>query len=197
MKRYSALLISVTFFLVRCNNNQSASNNIQTADTSKVAFFPVTSFLRGQAAELDSLQSSILYTTNINGKIDSAWEKRENIRKLLQPFFAEEINESNLTSLFKPTKFHDQTIDAVTFTYDALKPLPDSISLRHWDIYINPETGKIKKIYILRAITENGKNFIQQLTWQTDKWAKIILVPGNPADSMLGIKEETIRWRFD
>lgn len=197
MKNHIAILFAAVFFLISCNSNKTGTENTTVDDTTQVSFFPVTDFLKGQAAQLDSLQTSILYTTSVNGKTDSVWEKRENIRRLLQPFFAVQINENNLTGLFKSSKFHDQTINAVTFTYDPIKPLPDTFTLRHWDLYINPETGKINKVYMLRAITENGKNLIQQLTWQTDKWAKIVTLPGNPADSALGIKEEQLTWHFD
>lgn len=199
MKNYLALFVAAVFFLTNCksNGNHGSTQTDPGKDTAKISFFPVSDFLRGQAAEFDSLQTSVLHTITSNGKTDSIWEKRENIRALLHPFFAEEINENNLTAVFKPTKFLDQTVNAVTFTYDPIQQLPDSVSLRHWDLYINPETGKVNKIYMLRAITENGKNYIQQLTWQTDKWAKIVVLPANQADSALGIKEEKIIWRFD
>jgi hypothetical protein len=114
---------------------------------------------------------------------------------LLQPFISQEITEDNLTSLFKQTKFNDQTVEAITFTYDPIASLPDSITIKHWDVYVHPETGKVKKVYLLKQLIKNEKKYTQQLTWQTDKWAKIVTIL-NKADGSSEIESET-KWIWD
>ena len=199
MKNYSAILILLAFTLANCGgNNQTGTEAArQEEDTTKVSFFPVTSFLKGQAAELDSMQITFLHTVTINNKTDSVWEKRENIGQILKPFFAEEINDSNLVAYFKPTKFFDQTINAVTFTYDPIKPLPDSLTLRHWDLYINPETGKVTKLYMIREMSGAGKKITLQQTWQTGKWAKLVTLSHESGDSIKLVREDKLTWNFE
>jgi hypothetical protein len=199
MKNYSALLILLTFILASCSgNNQTETTAITPEeDTTKVSFFPVTSFLKGQAAELDSMQITFLHTVTVNNKTDSVWEKRGNIRQILKPFFAEEINDSNLVAYFKPTKFFDQTINAVTFTYNPVKPLPDSLTLRHWDLYINPETGKVTKVYMIREVSDGGKRITLQQTWQAGKWAKLVTLSHEGGDSVKLVREDKLTWNFE
>jgi hypothetical protein len=196
---FAAILITCLFSFCSDNNKQAAvvTTDNTGKDSTPVSFFPVTSFLEGQMAELDSLQITFLHIITVKEKTDSVWERRENIRPLLKPFLAEKIDTGNLTSLFKVTKFNDQTINAITFTYEPVKPLPDSVSLRHWDLYINPETGKVSKVYILREVNEAGKKYTQQLTWQTGKWAKINTLSDNVNGITEVVKEDKVVWRFD
>jgi hypothetical protein len=189
---------AIVYLFYGCSNNNkqpaTAPATIQK-DTSTVSFFPVTAFLKGQETELDSMQITFLHIVTMNGKTDSVWEKKERTRTFLKPFFAEEITETNLIALFKSTKFNDQTLNAVTFTYDPVKPLPDSLSLRHWDLYIDPETGKVIKLYIVREIDKGGITL--QLTWQTGKWAKIVTLTNDPGGNTKLVREDKLIWKFE
>ena len=50
----------------------------------------------------------------------------------------------------------DQTINAVTFSYDPKTRLPDSIKLNHWDIYIDPQKNTVQRIYMVKEELING-----------------------------------------
>jgi hypothetical protein len=193
--------IAVLCVIFSCNNKtKEPDNTIETTtaiDSVKVTFFPVTSFLKGQLLILDSLQVTMLQVKTIGKKSDSSWLKKENIRPLLQPFISQEIGTENLVAFFKQTKFNDQTLDAITFTYDPIAVLPDSITTRHWDVYIQPETGKVKKVYLLKQLDKDGKKYIQQLTWETDKWAKIVTILNNPDGSSEIESEVKLVWNFN
>ncbi|MFT3681779.1 MAG: hypothetical protein QM791_16020 [Ferruginibacter sp.] len=193
------LAVSMIVFFAACSGNSStpaAEQNESASEEKDTSFFPVTNFLKGQMSEVDSLQVNFLHTITINGKTDSVWEKQAFAKPFLQPFFAEEINEKNRLALFKSSKFQDQTINTVTFTYDPVKPLPDSVNLRHWDLYINPETGKVIKIYMVRQMNDGGKNYTQQLTWKAGESAGINTLLNNPDGSVTLLKEEKLIWRF-
>ena len=185
-------------FVAGCGNEHkqipAEVNTTINADTTDTAFFPVTAFLKGQMTELDSLPVTPLFITTAQKKTDSAWLKKEAVRPLLQPFISAEINENNLTHFFKATKFNDQSVNAITFTYDPKIALPDSILIRHWDIYINPETGKINKAYIVKLLYEHDKTYTQQLIWQTNKWAKITTFINKPDGNIEIVKEEKLIW---
>jgi hypothetical protein len=196
MNKWLPIIISVCILLSCTSGNKQApaAKDAEAKDTAAVLFFPVTDFLKGQMAELDSLQLTPLLITTIRGKTDSTWLKKEAMRTLLEPFLLHEINAVNVVPLFKATKFNDQTLNAVTFTYDPIKALPDSIAIRHWDIYINPETGKVTKLYIVKKVKKNGIDFIQQLTWQTGKWSKIIIFQEKPGGNMEIVQEDKVIW---
>jgi hypothetical protein len=194
MKKYVILLLPV-FALFSCAQNKNTDNtNVDTTAgvTESVAFFPVTSFLQGQLQLLDSLPVTILQLSSINGKVDSAWLTADKVKPQLQPFFSTNIDKNNLTALFKETKFSDQTTEAITFTYGPKAALPDSMALRHWDVYVDPDKGTVRTVYIVRKVNENGMAATQQLTWQTGKWAKIVTI-NNSSES----KPNEIKWIWD
>lgn len=196
------LVIALVFVtvLAACNHKQSApSEQSKTSELNKAkvdSFFPVTSFLKGQLRSIDSLPITPLRVNTIKEKSDSIWLKKNELAQILSPFFSQEIAETNLTGLFKETKFNDLSLNAITFTYDPKDKLPDSVSLIHWDVYINPETGEVSKVYLVRRIKGKEKNITQQLTWLTNKWAKIVSLEDRKDGSAELLQEEKIIWSF-
>lgn len=193
-------LAVIFLFVEGCTNstNEKVSPTQQIVkETRNDSFFPVTSFLKGQMIVLDSLPITPLHTITINNKTDSIWLKKAELNSLLVTFLTPEIKENNLTDYFKETSFNDQTLNTITFTYDPIKTLPDSISLRHWDIYIDPETGKILKVYIVKQLKEKEKIVTQQLTWKTNYWAMITTLINTPDGNAQLQKEEKYIWNFN
>jgi len=193
--------IAVLFALFSCNSKTEEPSSVTETkprtDSAKVTFFPVTSFLKGQLLVLDSLPVTVLQVKTVGKKTDSTWLKKDRIRAILQPFISQEITADNLTSFFKQTKFNDQTVEAITFTYDPVAVLPDSITIRHWDVYIQPETGRVKKVYLLKQVNKNDNKYTQQLTWETDKWAKIVTILNKPDGSSEIESETKLIWDFN
>ena len=174
MSKYGILAISI-LILNGCFNNSNKMNAVEKK-VSADSFFPVSSYIKGQIIVLDSLPVTPLQITTIKCKSESIWIPKNELKKILSTFLSPTIKETNLVDFFKETKFNDQTLNAITFTYDPSKILPDSISLRHWDVYVNPETGVVEKVYIVKNIKEDNKKITQQLTWQTDVMAMITTI---------------------
>lgn len=194
MNKY--VIIAVCLFILNgCFNNSNKMNAIEKKTTVD-SFFPVTSYLKGQIIILDSLPITPLQITTIKGKSDSVWIKKNDLKKLLAPFLSAIINETNLVTFFTETKFNDQTLNAITFTYDPSRIIPDSISLRHWDIYINPETGIVEKVYIVKNSKEDKNNFTQQLTWKSNEMAKITTILNKEDGNQELLKEVVYTWKF-
>ena len=186
----------VAFCLYACNNKSQQAEQAAIIIDSTVAFFPVTSFLKGQLIALDSLPVTVLRIVTIKGKSDSFWIKKENVQPLLDDFFTQEINTTNLTAFFKESKFNDEGVDAITYTYEPKAALPDSILLKHWDVYVKLQTGKVKRVYMVKQVKQEAEIFTLQLTWVTDKWAKIVTILNKSAGESELIKEEQFVWGF-
>ncbi len=196
--RIPYFLGAIILFTARCTNpsNKKITPNQSIVNESKKdSFFPVTSFLKGQMIVLDSLSITPLHTITINNKTDSIWLKKGKLNFLLVDFLSPEIMQNNLTDYFKETSFNDLTLNTITYTYDPIKILPDSISLRHWDIYIDPETGKILKVYIVKQLKE--AHITQQLTWKTNNWASITTLINTSNGNAQLQKEEKFIWNFN
>ena len=111
----------------------------------------------------------------------------------VQEFLQPEIDSANLISLFTEKSFMDQSLNAVTFTYDPVGILPDSMKLKHWDVYIDPKTSKVKRIYMVKQI---DKTKTLQLTWINGQWCKITTISTDEKGIMSVEKEEKLIWDF-
>src|SRR5450432_4158299 len=128
MKKYGTIAI-IILILHSCsctNNNRQQPGTPATINEQKTdSFFPVTSFIRGQIITLDSLPVTPLQLTTVKEKTDSVWLSKKELKPFLLPFLTPVINETNYTKYFKETKFNDQTLNAITFTYDPISIIPD------------------------------------------------------------------------
>jgi len=191
-----AFLATFLLFLSACNNRKNSEVNLTKDSVDSVHIFPVTSFLKGRLRALDTMPITPLKTITEDGKIDSLWMKRDDIRKYASPFLTPIIDSSTMYPFFTEKSFLDQTINAYTFSYDPKVRLPDSINLIHWDVYMNPQTNSIERIYLVKEKDENNENITTQLTWLVDKWYSIRTItqaPGKEAH----VKEEKMIWNFD
>jgi len=189
MKSYFILLIFSV--LIACQSpkpKQVAEVNNTIAPVIEKDYFPVTNYIRGQ---INEIRTSGINPIKITG-IDSVWIKVEDLEKEMVDFLHPEIDTSNLIPFFSEARFLDQTVDAYTFTYEPKGILPDSISLRHWDVYIDPKKNIVRRIYIVKeehAIT-------RQLTWQSNKWCKVVTIGNDKDGNQKVLKETLITWDF-
>jgi hypothetical protein len=190
-------VISMAVILLSCNNSEDTAPVVTPTvkDTAaKQGFFPVTSFLQGEIYTLKADGINPKKYTTINDHTDSAWLKVEEFDAAFYEFLHPVIDTANLATLFTEKSFMDQTINAFTFTYDpTTPPLPDSMQLQHWDVYIDPDNEKVKRIYMVKHI---GNNKILQLTWVSKKWCKLTSIVTDNAGVSKIEKEEKIFWDF-
>jgi len=200
MKRIFFAVIATVCLLACAEKKQAPVVPLAPTEDSSITdnkFFPVTEFLAGQISLFDSMPVTPIHFIMTEGKTDSEWIKREQLKTYLKAFLTPEINDSNLIKYFTESKFNDQTIDAITLTYLPKAAIPDSISLTMWDVYINPKKSKVTKIYIQKNIKENNQNITQQLTWQVDKYAEITNIINTPDGKSSVLKREKFIWNFD
>ncbi len=190
--------VSVFFIAIlvlsSCNNTLSPpKDNAEKAAPENQHFFPVTSFIKGELYEIKNKGINPLKYTTVNNHTDSVWLKLEDLDGAVKEFLQPEIDSVNLISLFSEKSFLDQSINTFTFTYDPIGSLPDTMTLKHWDIYIEPESGKVKRIYMVKDIS---KTKMLQLTWQGRKWCKITTLTTDQKGIFSVEKEEKITWDF-
>lgn len=188
-------------FIISCgekktNNTTGSQHAPESTDKEEdISYIPVTAILQSQLKALDSLPVTILQVTTVNKKDDSAWLTAAAIKPQLSPFFSPMVDAKNMVPYFKESKFDDQSTAAITFTYDPTALLPDTFSLRHWDVYVDPDKNAIRRIYLVKSVKENNLPVTQQLTWQMDKWAKIVTIR-NDKNSPAPVITET-KWVWD
>lgn len=192
-------LLTVIFFIAlfcSCTEQRSVTPQQPIKDSAtNQTFFPVTEYIRGQLAEIDGLPVTPLKIITHNGKQDSMWMKKKDIRPFAEAFLHPEIDTTNFKNLFIERSFLDQTIDAFTFSYDPVGKLPDTLQLRRWDVYIDPKKNTIKRIFIIKEINDNGTTQKLQLTWKANQWCKITTITEQEGQQP-NVKEEMMKWDF-
>jgi hypothetical protein len=185
--------------LASCNNG-GTTTTVADAKADSIAatqkFFPVTNFIRGQLLAITQKGVNPLRITLAGARADTSWIQVEEMQTAFAGFLQPVIDSTNLIRLFTETRFEDQTLGTYTFTYTPSRTLPDSIALRKWDVYINPETGLVKKIYLEKWVKGDPDNKYLQLTWNTDHNCKIVYLTENKAGKRQIEKEEQINWDF-
>ena len=194
--RFLPVVFFTLILFCSCSEQGTRSSKQTEKDSSQnQTFFPVTEYIRGQLTEIDSMPVTPLKIITYNGKQDSIWMKKEDIRLFAEPFLHPEIDTTNFKGLFAERSFLDQTIDAFTFSYDPIDKLPDTLQLRRWDVYIDPKKNTIKRVYIVKESSNNGIVQTLQLTWKSNQWCKITTIT-EQAGKQTGIKEELMKWDF-
>lgn len=173
MKIFYGLLVYSSLLFSCSNQGKSPDDSPKKDSTEKQNFFPVTDFIKGEIFNIKKSGINPLRYTTVNNRTDSVWLNIEQLDTVLQEFLQPEIDSANLISLFAEKSFFDQSIDAITLTYDPIAVLPDSMKLTHWDVYIDPKSNKVRRIYMVKEI---DKNNMLQLTWLSNKWCKIVSI---------------------
>ena len=196
MQKFITVLCVINVLFVCSCHTSKEKEPVANKNTEEETFFPVTDFLLGQLKLTESLPVTPLKITINGNKADSVWLKKEDIRKFAFPFLHPVIDSVSLRNYFTKKSFLDQTINAVTFSYDPKTRLPDSIKLNHWDVYIDPQKSNVQRIYIVKEETIIGGSMTTQLTWKVNKWCSIRTIIEQP-NKHPQVKEEIMKWDFD
>ena len=185
------LLISISIFL-SCNEKKAINNYGVSEEPG--TYLPLKDLILGELAGLDTLQLNPLYTITRNNKTDSVWMKRGDIMKFSAPFLLKGTDTVTMKKFFIAKSFLDRSLNSVTISYDPGGTLPDSIALRHCDIYIDPVTQTIKRIYMVEESKDGDHNKIQ-LTWKPGSSATITTIGKETNEAQ--VKVEKMIWNFD
>jgi hypothetical protein len=167
-------ILACSLFIYSCTDSGKSAEQPPRKDTTeKQKFFPVTAYLKGEIFNIKKNDINPLKYTTVNEHTDSVWLKVEALDTALQQFLQPEIDSANLINLFTEKSFMDQSIDAITLTYEPSGILPDSMQLKRWDVYIDPKSNQVKRIYMVK---EPDKTRTLQLTWVSNQWCKIVSI---------------------
>lgn len=177
--------------LFACNNKTEeaipVNNNTAVEDTT-ANYFPVTNFIRGDIGSIKINAPTPVHYTIINGKTDSAWVKMDSLEFIFKDFLEPRIDSANLKKYFTEKSFLDETLSVFTFTYDRRANTKIDFPFTNWDVLIDKESQKIKRIYLVKKIDPTT---IKQLTWLAEKSCKIVTITNGKV-----VKEEKFIWDF-
>lgn len=191
------LLAFGIFFSCRDNEKKPVAGNepAEQARQEDVPVFPVTDYILGQLNQLDSLPVTFLKMEVKDGKTDSTWLKKGEVKKYARPFLYPTIDSATIRSFFSRRSFMDQTINAITFTYDVTKPLPDSSGLTECSVYVDPQNNTVQRVYLVKKGLVKTSQVDSQLTWKANRWFSIRTISEAPGTKPV-VTEQVIKWDF-
>jgi hypothetical protein len=190
---FSFVWLSLALFSCSDNDAKTGTTASTNEQDSIKSFFPVTAYIQGQIFGLKQKGINPIKYITINERTDSSWLKLEELDSAVREFTTPVIDSANMAGFFAEKSFMDQSINAVTLTYEPISALPDSMKLTRWDVYIDPKTQQVKRIYLVKEI---DKNRSLQLTWVNNQWCKITTIVTDAAGHAKVEKEEKYFWGF-
>jgi hypothetical protein len=185
----------IVFFLVimsffSCHNDENKTTEkteFSEIDTTTEApsFFPLGNFIKGQIVDIKNSGINPIKISMINNLPDTSWIQVDAFEKIFGEFYTPFIDSTSLQAFFKENKFYDQTLNAITLTYSSIGKVPDSIPWKYWNIYIDPETNKITRIFMEKTLDLDRT---RQLTWIPGVSAKAVTISPNGAEEEINIK---------
>ena len=151
----------------------------------------VVGHIKGDLRVLDSIPYGLIKITEKNGgQADSVYIKKADLWKLVSPFLSDEIKQENLSDHYTETSFADATIQSVMITYQAKEK---DHHINQVAVYVNPENGRINRIYITGFFDDENWKGKKQLMWAEQKGLTIISTKEDDESGTETITEKIIR----
>jgi len=187
--RYSTFILIFVCLISSCAQKKSEKTTDDKSDVD-ASFFPVGNYLLGDIESIKHRGISPKYVHVKNGIYDSTFTQLQQIDSCLSDFLHPMIDSVSLNSMVKETKFYDESIESFTLSYDVQKDYFKKTTWRKWDVYINPETQKVDRLFLVKTISDST---IAQLTWIPQSFAKIVII--NNQNSSI-VEEKTFIWNY-
>lgn len=169
MKKTVPLILLIA--LAACNNQSATSTNndplaVKTDSLNNEPFYPITQYIQGQIAYVDSTPLAIEKITFINGKrVDSVIIDRNAFKLLAQEFLKPDLNDKNIKPFYTENSYHDLTINSVTFNYTTTDRNQE---LQQADILLNPENNRVKNVIFRKSRTVGDTSYNINGLWKAN-----------------------------
>jgi predicted small lipoprotein YifL len=161
MNLKSVILLCIIISLAACGSDEP--KKFEQADKN---FYPISSFIKAELQLVDSLPLAVFKYTTKDQKSDTQLIAKPDFRKIAESFISPDITQEPLKKLYTESVFMDATINMVTFSYTTEDTAAE---IRKIDIFINPETDKVKNIYVERISRGGDSTITQKMIWTTGK----------------------------
>ncbi len=187
--RHCTLILIFVCLITSCSQNKSEKSTAEQSEPD-ASFFPVGNYLLGDIELIKQNGISPKYYHVKNGITDSSFLQLQCIDSCLSDFLTPMIDSIGLSLMVKETKFYDESMEYFTLSYDVQNAYFKKTTWRKWDVYINPESQKVDRIFLVKYISDST---IAQLTWIPQSYAKIVTIH-NQNSSV--VEEKTFIWNY-
>lgn len=152
------------------------------------------SIIKGQLNHLDTSFYQILKIETSEGRTDTTYVKREEVKEFASDFLAlTDISENNYHENYIEDRLIDADQNSLSITSTAKTEMQD---IQRQIIIIPLDelgSGKVESIFIDRSVQINDSSIQQKLFWQIDKYFQIstIIQKGNTPETIHVLK---VKW---
>ena len=191
MKNYFILASFTWILFIACKEKKKSLD--QEAPTQNEAPISALSIIRGQLNHLDTSLYQVIKTETIGNRRDSAFVKREDIKRFAEPFLSlPDIAGENYYDNYTEDKFVDAEQNTLNITSIAKNDSAE-IQKQIMIISLSPtDNSKVQSIFIDRVIPKNDSTVEQKLFWVLDKYFSVrsIIEKENQPDKIHSLKVE-------
>jgi hypothetical protein len=185
MKNIVIFFACISFIIISCKNKK---------DKSKEPSISAISIIKGQVNHLDTSFYQIIKIESANGKNDTTFIKREEIKDLASDFlFLPDISLTGYDENYIEERLIDANQNTLSITATAKN---ETLEIQKQIIIIPLEelaSGKVESIFIDRSVQIKDSSIQQKLFWQIDQYFQIgsIIQKGEAPETVHIIK---IKW---
>jgi hypothetical protein len=165
MKNNSYILVILFTFLIACKEKKTSS---------KEPAISAVSIIKGQLNQLDTSLFKIMKFETMDGKTDTTYLKREEVRDMAKDFLSlPDISQNNYAENYTEERLIDETQNTLSITAMAKhenQEIQKQIIIVPLDKFA---TGNVQSIYIDRFVQTNDSLLQQKLFWEIDKYFRI------------------------
>lgn len=164
----------------------------ESASKNEYPAIDVTGYLKGQLKFIDTVAYGLLKVTEKEGsEPDSVYLNKQQVKALVEPFLSAEISKAQLEKNYRETSFADATTSFITITYVTKE---NSSTFQQVDVYIEPQSGAIRQLYLTGFFDTPMGLIRKQLLWFHNKGGNIISTPINNSSGNLPSITERLIW---
>jgi hypothetical protein len=157
------ILLSLSLFII-------LSPACKSKESKKESFFPVLSFIKSQAAHIDTSLYQIVKLLSVDSTWDTAYIKREEFRSYAKDFLnLHDLTEKQYADKYEESKFFDASLNRVIITYT---PKDKSQEIQREEVTIAPgQDGddKVKNIIVNTLASSGDSSVAKKMLWTVDE----------------------------
>lgn len=160
---------AIILILISCKSKKE--------DDANAAFFPVSSFIKSQVAQVDSSLNRIMKIETANGTSDTVYIPREEFRRQAKDFLnLPDITTTKLKDDYSETQLYDEDLERIILNYT---PKDQDAEIRRQEVIIkaNEASGdEVKSIFIDQLLDNNDNTIQKRMTWNVDKGFQVVTI---------------------
>jgi len=164
-------------------------------DNSNTQFFPVVSFLKGQAKDIDTSLYRIVKIETVDSTSTTAYIKREDFKRYAKDFLElPDISSNKWKDDYEETKMFDDALNNVILTYTTTEK---DNKVQREDVMLEPTNAsgnsEVKTIIITTVESNSDSTVEKNMVWYVNKRFTIVTKVEKPNQAE-SIKKLEVIW---